>query len=200
MRSEYDSKLADQRAKIERDLGIRMNTELEKARNGWEKEQQDARCAINKTYVSTVLVFVSKPWCEPISCRIQLQKQCEQKTRQAVENARRQWEKQQRQEISKSCDDVVKRQQEIWATERADNLSALEKVKQELATVKKEYAITVEKLKRELADEKKKAPYSFKRRDSRDYATQVSCVTSVQNVWDCLSFKMTAMNLEFEET
>ena len=60
MRSEYDSKLADQRAKIERDLGIRMNTELEKARNGWEKEQQDARCAINKTYVSTVLVFFSK--------------------------------------------------------------------------------------------------------------------------------------------
>lgn len=99
-----------------------------------------------------------------------------------MENARRQWEKQQRQEISKSCDDVVKRQQEIWATERADNLSALEKVKQELATVKKDYAITVEKLKRELADEKKKAPYSFKRRDSRDYATQVSCVTSVQNV------------------
>lgn len=118
----------------------------------------------------------------PFPCRIHLQKQCEQKTRQAVENARRQLEKQQRQEISKSCDDVVKRQQEIWATERADNLSALEKVKQELATVKKEYAITVEKLKRELADEKKKAPYSFKRRDSRDYATQVSCVTSVQNV------------------
>jgi len=51
MRSEYDSKLADQRAKIERDLGIRMNTELEKARNGWEKEQEDARCAVNKTFV-----------------------------------------------------------------------------------------------------------------------------------------------------
>ena len=48
MRSEYDSKLADQRAQIERDLGIRMNTELEKARSGWEKEQQDARCAIRK--------------------------------------------------------------------------------------------------------------------------------------------------------
>ena len=50
MRSEYDSKLADQRAQIERDLGTRMNTELEKARNGWEKEQQDARCAINKIF------------------------------------------------------------------------------------------------------------------------------------------------------
>ena len=46
MRSEYDSKLADQRAQIERDLGIRMNAELEKARNGWEKEHQDARYAI----------------------------------------------------------------------------------------------------------------------------------------------------------
>ena len=48
MRSEYDSKLADQRAQIERDLGIRMNSELQKARNGWEKKQQDARCAIQK--------------------------------------------------------------------------------------------------------------------------------------------------------
>lgn len=55
MRSEYESKLADHRAKIERDLGIRINSEIEKARNGWEKEQHDARCAINKTYVSTVL-------------------------------------------------------------------------------------------------------------------------------------------------
>ena len=50
MRSEYDSKLADQRTQIERDLGIRMNAELEKARNGWEKEQEDARCAINTTF------------------------------------------------------------------------------------------------------------------------------------------------------
>lgn len=48
MRSEYDSKLADQRAQIERDLGIRMNAELEKARIGWEKEHQDAKYAINK--------------------------------------------------------------------------------------------------------------------------------------------------------
>jgi len=50
MRSEYDSKLADQRTQIEKDLGIRMNAELEKARNGWEKEQEDARFAINKTF------------------------------------------------------------------------------------------------------------------------------------------------------
>ena len=46
MRREYDSNLADQRAQIERDLGIRMNAELEKARNDWEKEHQDARCVI----------------------------------------------------------------------------------------------------------------------------------------------------------
>ena len=50
MRSEYDSKLVDQRTQIERDLGRRMNAELEKARNGWEKEQEDARCAINTTF------------------------------------------------------------------------------------------------------------------------------------------------------
>lgn len=43
MRSAYDSKLTDQRAQIERDLGMRMNSELEKTRNGWEKEQQDTR-------------------------------------------------------------------------------------------------------------------------------------------------------------
>jgi len=122
-----------------------------------------------------------------VSCRIQLQKQYEQRTRQAVENARRQWEKQQRQEISKSCDDAVKRQQELWATERGQNLSALEKVKHELATVKKEYAMTVDKLKRELTEEKKKTKYSFKRRDSRDYATQVSCFTSLQKVCDGLN-------------
>lgn len=78
----------------------------------------------------------------------------------------------------------MKRQQEIWATERGENLSALEKVKHELAMVKKEYAMTIDKLKRELMEEKKKTKYSFKRRDSRDYATQVSYVTSLQKVWD----------------
>ena len=50
MRSEYDSKLDDQRAQIERDLGIRMNAELEKARHGWEKKQQDVRCAMHKIF------------------------------------------------------------------------------------------------------------------------------------------------------
>ncbi|XP_078356059.1 uncharacterized protein LOC144640863 isoform X2 [Oculina patagonica] len=148
MRSEYDSKLAGQRTQIERDLGIRMNSELEKARDGWEKEQQDARA--------------------------QLEKQYEQKTRQAVDNARFQWEKQQRQEISKSREDAGKRQQEFWANERRENLSALEKLKHELATVKKEYAITIDKLKREVSEERKKTQYSFKRRDSRDYATQTA--------------------------
>ena len=59
----------------------------------------------------------------------------------------------------------------------------MEKVKHELAAVKKEYAVTVDKLKRELTEEKKKTQSSFKRRDSRDYATQVSCVTSPQKVW-----------------
>ena len=34
MRSEYESKLVDQRAKIERDLGVRMRGEVEKARSG----------------------------------------------------------------------------------------------------------------------------------------------------------------------
>ena len=77
----------------------------------------------------------------------------------------------------------MKRQQEIWAAERGDNLLALEKVKHELATVKKEYAITVDKLKRELTEEKKKTQNILKRRDSRDYATQVSYVTSPQKVW-----------------
>lgn len=43
MRSEYDSRLKEQRAQIEKDLGTRKNSELEKARNSWEKEQQDAR-------------------------------------------------------------------------------------------------------------------------------------------------------------
>ena len=93
-----------------------------------------------------------------------------------MEHARLRWEKQQRQEKSKSCDDALKRQQELLTNERRENLSALEKLKHELATVKKEYAITIEKLKRELAEERKKAQYSFKRRDSRDYATQVPCI------------------------
>ena len=43
MRSEYESKLADQRAKIERDLGVRMRGEVEKARSDLNKEQQDLR-------------------------------------------------------------------------------------------------------------------------------------------------------------
>ena len=90
-----------------------------------------------------------------------------------MENARIQWEKQQRQEISKSSDDALKRQQELWANERRENLSALEQMKHELSAVKKEYAIAIEKLKREILEEKKKTQYGFKRRDSRDYATQV---------------------------
>ena len=43
MRNEYESKLADQRAKIERDLGVRMRGEVEKARSDLNKEQQDLR-------------------------------------------------------------------------------------------------------------------------------------------------------------
>ena len=43
MRSEYNSKLKEQRAQIERDLGTKMNNELQKVRNGWKQEQQDAR-------------------------------------------------------------------------------------------------------------------------------------------------------------
>ena len=50
MRSEHDSKLAVQRVQMERDLGIRMNNELEKARDGWEKEQQNTRYVINKLF------------------------------------------------------------------------------------------------------------------------------------------------------
>lgn len=107
------------------------------------------------------------------SYRAQLVKQYEQKTRQAVENARLQWQEQQQQEISKTCDDAVKRQRELWMNERRENLSALEKLKHELAMVKKEYAVTLDKLKREVSEEKKKTQYNFKRRDSRDYATQV---------------------------
>ena len=122
-----------------------------------------------------LLIFLF--WYIPVFYRVQLQKQFEQKTRQAVENAKHQWEKQQRQEISKSCDNAVKRQQEVWANERQEHLSALEKLKHELATVKKEYTITIDRLKREVSEEKNKSQYRFKRRDSRDYATQVSCIT-----------------------
>ena len=43
MRSEYNSKLKEQRAQIERDLGTKMNNELQKVRSGWKQEQQDAR-------------------------------------------------------------------------------------------------------------------------------------------------------------
>ena len=43
MRSEYNSKLKEQRVQIERDLGTKMNNELQKVRNGWKQEQQDAR-------------------------------------------------------------------------------------------------------------------------------------------------------------
>lgn len=68
----------------------------------------------------------------------------------------------------------MKRQQELWANERRENLSTMENMKHELATVKKEYAMAIEKLKREMAVEKKKTQHSMKRRDSRDIAAQVS--------------------------
>ncbi|PFX29611.1 Centrosomal protein of 152 kDa [Stylophora pistillata] len=146
MRTEYESKLADQRAKIERDLDMRMRGEVEKARNCLNKEQQDVIARLEKQY--------------------------EQKARKAVENARIQWEKQQQQEISKSNEDAVKRQQELRENERRENLSTRENMKHELASVKKEYAMVIEKLKREIAEEKKKSQYNMKRRDSRDNAAQ----------------------------
>ena len=68
----------------------------------------------------------------------------------------------------------MKRQQELWANERRENLSTMENMKQELAAVKKEYAMAIEKLKREMAEEKKNTQHSMKRRDSRDIAAQVS--------------------------
>ena len=102
----------------------------------------------------------------------------EQKTRQAVESARLQWEAQQRQETSKQCEDAVKRQQELWANERRENQSALERLKRELATVRKEYGVTIEKLKRELSQERKKTRYNLKRQDSRSDAPQVTCTTT----------------------
>ena len=105
--------------------------------------------------------------------RARLEKQYEQKARKAVENARIQWEKQQQQEISKSNEDAVKRQQELRENERRENLSTRENMKHELASVKKEYAMVIEKLKREIAEEKKKSQYNMKRRDSRDNAAQV---------------------------
>lgn len=43
LRSEHESKLKEQRAQMERDLINRMQSELQKARNGWDKEQQLAR-------------------------------------------------------------------------------------------------------------------------------------------------------------
>lgn len=68
----------------------------------------------------------------------------------------------------------MKRQQELWANERRENLSTMENMKHELAAVKKEYAMAIEKVKREMAEEKKKTQHSMKRRDSRDIAAQVS--------------------------
>ena len=67
----------------------------------------------------------------------------------------------------------MKRQQELWTKERRENQSALEKLKRELATLKKEYSTTTDKLKRELFEERKKTQYSSKRRDSRNDASQV---------------------------
>ena len=64
LRSEYDSKLKEQRARMERDLGTRMNSELQKARSGWEKEQQNERWSQeikskikNRLLYSSVTVF-----------------------------------------------------------------------------------------------------------------------------------------------
>ena len=107
-----------------------------------------------------------------VFCRVQLEKQHEQKVRQALETARCEWEKQQRQESTKQGEEV-KRQQELWAKERRENQSALEKLKRELATAKKEYSITTDNLKRELFEERKKTQYISKRRDSRNDASQV---------------------------
>ena len=120
--------------------------------------------------------MASASWYPFLVNRAQLEKQYEQKARQAVGNARSQWEKQQGQESSKQCEDALKKQQEVWANERRENKSALEKLKHELATVKKEYGITIEKLKRALTEERKKAQHSLKHRDSRNDAPQVpSC-------------------------
>lgn len=57
MRSGYESKLADQRAKIERDLGVRMRGEVEKARRDLNKEQHDLRL-VNLTMDQCCLLLI----------------------------------------------------------------------------------------------------------------------------------------------
>lgn len=56
MHSGYESKLADQRAKIERDLGVRMRGEVEKARSDLNKEQHDLR--LEKTMDQCCLLLI----------------------------------------------------------------------------------------------------------------------------------------------
>lgn len=101
-----------------------------------------------------------------------LENQFEQKTRQALENARLKWGEEQRNETTKQCQDAVKRQQELWASERREKQSALERTKHELATVKKEYGIAIQKLKTELIEERKKTTH-HRRQDSRMDAAEV---------------------------
>ena len=43
LRSEHESKLKEQQAQMERDLITRMQSELQRARSGWDKEQQLSR-------------------------------------------------------------------------------------------------------------------------------------------------------------
>lgn len=127
---------------------------------------------LSPTSSSLICQICQLPTSAGVFCRVQLEKQHEQKVRQALETARCEWEKQQRQESTKEGEEV-KRQQELWAKERQESQSALEKLKRELATAKKEYSIATDKLKRELFEERKKTQYISKRRDSRNDSSQV---------------------------
>ena len=43
LRSEHESKLKEQQVQMERDLTTRMQSELQRARSGWDKEHQLSR-------------------------------------------------------------------------------------------------------------------------------------------------------------
>lgn len=50
LRSEHESKLKEQQTQMERDLITRMQSELQRARSGWDKEQQLSRYDNQRRY------------------------------------------------------------------------------------------------------------------------------------------------------
>ena len=103
--------------------------------------------------------------------RVQLEEQHQQKVKSAVERTKEEKQKEKEAAVQAARDQTARKQQELWSKEKRTNQTEMEKLKQELTRLKKDYEQMVEKAKRVQAAERKKERVDGRRKE--EYPVQV---------------------------